>query len=528
VKPAWIALLLLVVAGLGLRFNSLGDIHLWPDETDFFDRTVYREPPEPLVEHALLRAQITTNSVGWFAVVWISARTLGGGLTGARACTAIAGSLAIPALFLLCFVAAGVEALRSRLALTVAALATISIPLIEFSQRTYAYGAVPFFVASLLIAHVYLTSAIESGRRDLSLAWIAFSAAATLGLFVHPSFVLILASCLPVLCWAVWKRFQQSRQGWLPLCVQACVAAVPVIAAGVINAKQPGFGNRPYLTEYYPPPGLESATFFLSRAYDLAAYLLNLFFEPSLYWPLAVNPAIFPLVLLCAFGWAKSMQGGAGPRFRQLAVVAVIALMLQAAFSIFKMFPFGGVRQSLFHAPLAFVFTGIGAQMLWMQGGGKVGKYLCVLLGVGYVSAWAWCLPSLYKDRIAVYSGKDVLELWSREGHLPVYTLGGSEDTIRYLTRDEKLISVKELGSFRGSRPVNLEREFLLISTMFPVDESWRNPNLLADMQQSGLDVQLLEARPAIHSRSVEHRTMLYFPPNGFWVYRVSTSPTWR
>jgi hypothetical protein len=510
---------LLLAGGLALRFHDLAQIHLWEDETDFFTTAIYSDPPQPLVQYMMEGKNRTTNSSGWFGAVWLTTRAFGKTIQAGRTATVLAGAAAIPAFYFLILLAATGTPRPKTAALTAAIFATVSIPLIEFSQRTYAYGAVPFFAAMLAITHLRLVDALRDPASTSFGVWLRFALAASVGLFVHPSLALPIAGSAVL---AGVRLILLLRAEGLKRCARvfayAGCASLPVLASIYINGKNPTAGLRIYLLEYYPPSALNGVPFFLSRTYDMFSYMLNLFFDPRLYWPLSLNPVLLPLIALSLFGWIASLLGRNGQVARNLAIYGTLALGLQAALSFSRYFPYGGVRQSLFLAPFAIGFTGIGAGMLWNR---AFTRHTVAVFGVLYIALWAWHLPSLYRDRTSVYSGEDIISLWRAHKELPLFVSWGTLRRYRYETRAEPSIAMEELHS---NRVAPLPPDFLFIASRYPLDQTW--PGSSSDTTlPPGYKAQLLIERPAALPRSMEHRTMLYFPPHGYWVYRVTKTP---
>ena len=130
------------------------------------------------------------------------------------------------------------------------------------------------------------------------------------------------------------------------------------------GAKNPKYGYRPYLADYYEAPSLHAIPNLLLHAYGLGSYALNLFYNPALYFPNRLNPAILPLVLICILGWGLALWGQFGREIRHLAVFSAAAIALPASLSSLRVFPFGGVRQLLFLGPFLMAFAALGLYSL--------------------------------------------------------------------------------------------------------------------------------------------------------------------
>ncbi|MBI1787413.1 MAG: hypothetical protein HYR60_07670 [Acidobacteria bacterium] len=509
----WLCLGLVVLAGIGLRLHQVEDISLWRDETDFFNESVYSARPMPLIDFVVDRKDHTTSTVGWPAIVWLSARAFGRTVTAARLASVILGAAAIPAIFLVVYRAAG----AFLPALFAAAFAAISIPLMEFSQRTYPYGAAPFLSALIILTYLGVAEEKPGAPRSLariSLALFAFSLVSAVSLFVNAT--LALAAGVGFLAMAaVLGRdfFRRNREERGILFGMVATAGLVLLVAAIGSGKNPRYGLRVYLREYYHSFDAGAIPFLFHRAYDLLTYQLNLFYNRSLYWPLAPNLTLLPLVLLCLLGWGLSIAGKFGAMARRLAWLGLASVWIPALLSLRASFPFGGVRQSLFLAPYVIGFTALGFYALrftrWTTVAG------CLAAGL-YAVLWAGNLPLFYRDRVLPFRAAEIAEVWANNGKLPYYDQNAGMDTIRYLLRDRPDIIVSRFGRTLPEAP------YLLLSMHWPIEKAMLNPHLLQELRDSGHTVTLLMERPAKYMESWKHPTCLYFPPVGLWIYKVT------
>src|SRR5579862_9090602 len=132
----WIVVAAVVLAGFGLRAHDLSRIYLWLDETDFFNESVYGNPPAPLLQFAMTTRDATTNTWGWPMVIWITCRVFGGSAAIARAPSMLAGTITILLVFLLAFRLKPAGRRSFVPAIIAASLTCISIVQMELSQRT--------------------------------------------------------------------------------------------------------------------------------------------------------------------------------------------------------------------------------------------------------------------------------------------------------------------------------------------------------------------------------------------------------
>jgi hypothetical protein len=511
----WIFLAVVVLAGLLLRAHDVSRIFLWLDETDMFNEYLYGAHPKSLVDFALTTRNATTVTWGWPAVIWIVSRVFGPTIGAARMATVLASTLGILLMFLLVqrLLERGFRGSPFLPAIFAAILMTMAMPQMEYAQRTYPYGVLPCIAATILLTHFGVLRAAGKSWRlgpELLRAGILYTAAVSIALCLHASVALLPAVSMAFL---LMKAIPVLRlQSWAerkPLLRATLGMGFVIFVAALLNAKNPKFGFRPYLVDYYSPLAISSVPKLLQHAYDLATYHLNLFYNPSLYWPRSLNLAILPLVLICVTGWAAAVFGRFGAEARHLAGMAAAAVAAPAALSLISVFPFGGVRQSLFLSPFFFVFAALGFYNL---GAHRATRYVTAAVAAAYLVVWAGNLPRFYAERLPVYTPNDLLSAWNENGRQLVYARE-CEREVRYELRDHPEVRVEAL-------PRNSKAPYLLIATHNWIgDNSWFSgfPDYL---RRSGYKATLVRQTPARHMDSPAQS--LYFPPNGLWIYEVT------
>lgn len=506
----WVALAGLVIAAAWLRAHDLGKVFFWWDETDFFNENIYGPHPVSLVRFALATKASTTNTWGWPAIVWLFCKALGPTLTAARVPSVLAGTAAVLAIFVLVY-----RLLDGRFfpALFAAALAAVSMPQLEHSQRVYAYAAIPLMAALLLLAHFDLLRALpeKTPWPRLRNAAALYTLAGAASLCIHPSLALLLGASV-VLLGSVEARvfFRREPAARRRALLTAGVMAAVLMFSAVLNKKYPKLGFRAYLVPYYHPLSLGAIPKLLMHAYDLAAYHLNLFFNPSLYWPEALNPLILPLICLCVLGWTLAFRGRFGAYARHFALLGLAAVLIPAGLSTLRAFPFGGVRQTLFLSPLLFAFTAIGFYAL---GANRLARLAGGAIALGYLTLWAINLPRFYEDRVMTYRAEDIVKLWKESGSLPSFAWKAT-GPLRYVLRNYPDMNVQRPNA-EGSQ---FQAPFFLIS---PNHALGRDAGFVQSLRQDGLVPVRLAETPTKHSESERYPTCLYFPPNGFAVYKI-------
>jgi hypothetical protein len=513
----WAALALILVVSFLLRAYDLPRIFIWLDETDFFNEYLYRNPPKALIDFAVTTKNATTNTWGWPAVIWVACRVFGATIGVARAPSVLAGTAAVLFLFVLVYrmLPAAIEGKRFVPAIIAAAITAVAMPQMEFSQRTYPYCATPFLAALFLLAHLGLLDALrrKPDARSLLPAAALYSLAGCAAVCIHVSLALLIGASLAFLAVPAARNCAgRSPAGRRSMAGLACGMALTFLIAGLLNAKNPKYGFRPYLERYYHQFSLHSLTKLLLHIYDFGTYHLNLFYNPALYWPESVNWATLPLVLLCLLGWGLAVAGKFGWRARHLALLGMVAVALPAGLSLVRIFPFGGIRQTLFLSPFVLAFTALG---LYALGARPVLRILGVAAAVVYLALWGINLPRFYRERVTPYSAQELVSIWRQNQGIQVYMRGGNEREIEYTLRLHPEIPLRSL-------PLLSKAPYLLITTHYQIDDPVWFAGYREYLAKSHYQVALLAEKPPAHPESEQYSTCLYFPPNGLWVYKVT------
>lgn len=208
---------------LALRFvlHRLGEQSLWLDEGTTQAYTT---------RHTILRlirdlADPTQAYPLYHLLLKIVVRALGDGEIALRLPSAIAGALAVPALYLL-----GAE-LRGRMVGLAAAMLLLLAPWgIYQAQNAKAYSLA--LLAMILVALLF-ARALRLGTRA---AWLQFGCVALLALFVHRFLALSLLGCA-----ACWALFQPRARRW-PALVATIITTAVVVGAivGSLRYQQAG------------------------------------------------------------------------------------------------------------------------------------------------------------------------------------------------------------------------------------------------------------------------------------------------
>jgi len=514
----WGLLAVVFIGGLLLRAYDVSRIFLWLDETDMFNEYVYSDHPKSVVDFALFTRDNTTVTWGWPGLIWVVSRSFGATIGTARMPTVLVSAAGVLLLFFLVYnlLPRNFPGDRFWPALFAALFAAVSIVQLEYSQRTYPYGAAPCLATAILLAHFQILRAASPGWKyspRLLRAIALYTAVTSIALCVHASLAILPAISLGFLCWSAAADLSRQTwpERWKILRPAFCAGAI-LLSAVLLNAKNPKYGFRVYLADYYGTLSLRSVPKLLLHAYDLLTYHLNVFYNPSLYWPERLNAFLLPLVLLCILGWSLAAMGKFGSNMRHLSLLGSAAVATIAALSLVRVFPFGGVRQSLFLSPFLLTFTALGFYALHAH---PITRILGMVTACGYLAVWGINLPAFYTQRQPVYTPADLLSAWEQNGRLPVYTRG-AERELRYELRQHPEIQIAGLSE--QTKP-----PYLLITTHNWIGDNRWFGGFPEYLQKSGYQATIVKQAPAWNLASSWRSQSLYFPPNGLWIYKVTT-----
>jgi 4-amino-4-deoxy-L-arabinose transferase-like glycosyltransferase len=199
------------VLALALRLTGLGHESIWYDEAASLE--LARHPVYDIVTGAPA-ARDPGNPVGYFALLRLWLLLVGASIENARALSAVAGALGVPAVWLL----ARACRLPRPVGLLAALLVAASPPLVYLGQEARVF-AVFATVAPLAAACV---AAIQ--HRGSWWAWVGFAALGALMVHLHYYAAFVLAALGLYL--TVWAWVHDRRALWkLALCTLAVVLA---------------------------------------------------------------------------------------------------------------------------------------------------------------------------------------------------------------------------------------------------------------------------------------------------------------
>jgi mannosyltransferase len=222
--PLLLLALLTVLGGLMRRYH-LGQQGLWFDEADIVIRA--RQPLSALLRNFVNPGEngplYTLGLAGWI-------KLLGASEVAVRLPAAIAGTLAIPAMYGL-----GRTLRGPRLGLIAAALLTVSPYAHWYAQDAKMYS---LLVLLTIVTTWLLVAAVRRGGP----LWVAYGVVAATTLGVHATFLLVLAAhaLIAIVIWRAGYGVRPERRQARLVAFLVGLAALPLLVWGVIFAIQNG------------------------------------------------------------------------------------------------------------------------------------------------------------------------------------------------------------------------------------------------------------------------------------------------
>jgi len=310
-------------------------------------------------------------------------------------------------------------------------------------------------------------------------------------------------------------------------------------------------GHRLYLGNNYPSkwlietggcPLLNYLWYLLSRTYDLFSYHLAAVFNPRWYRPLGWNWFFLPFMLLAAGGLFLRLRSRVDFKRPGSGVwVALGSVLISYAIgNALFLVPYGGVRNSLFIAPLVWLAYGDLARVYLL---GLKNRRLRFLLAGAVtilpVLPWLCSLPGFYRDRVSRFDGRELMAavrkykpdtlIMPQASYHPYLMLLQEREGLAEFLRDQTGLTVTsffELEDERwGNYPIPVGGDKVLALDVY---QSWNggregrgitkdHPSLEL-LFGPGWIVHPLTERPGSHVLIEEHQS-LYYPPNSFYLY---------
>jgi 4-amino-4-deoxy-L-arabinose transferase-like glycosyltransferase len=345
----------ILILGAAVRLPGLGERSLSYDECQQF----WASQGNVLISNR----QITLDPPGFACLLHIHA-LVGRGETWLRLLPCLFGILAVVAVYRLAM-AAHAGRWTARAAAFFIALAPYAI---RYSQSLRVYSQAMCFSALLVAAFLDVTDEEEGRGWSGPLLLGAFTCAALLSLYGSVWIVGVMVVLL------VYRGRHRRGRAWgraLAGLTVGILLALPVYLWSV--PVQLGEGTpASFYADKFPPSGLLPALRFFGRG------TLDLFAFVSFIRPLT-GLVFGALAVLGMVRLRRARQGA------DLVVVFLGSLILAAAASAFRLYPYGGTRQMLFLAPLFYVLGAAGIESLRSRAGGwaAAGCLLAIVAGSG-------------------------------------------------------------------------------------------------------------------------------------------------
>jgi mannosyltransferase len=315
---------LIILSGMLLRFTALNRQSLWFDEVDVVVRA---QQPLPDVLRTFVAAGENGPLYNILLALWI--RIAGISEIAVRFPSAVAGTLAIPLLYLLARRIAGLQ-----VGLVAAGLLAISPYHVWYSQEAKMYT----LVVLLGLASTY--ALVEALLRNERWWWVAYGVVTTLMFYTHVATVLVFAAqTLYVI--AAHRRWRGRERRWLAVAAFLTVPYLPIAAwamrviGGSVQTWQPDvslweavriFGTR-FAIHRYDVPLQERAALLYALLAVGGLLALALVRQRERWWLLALALAVVPVVGL----WAVSLrQSVFSDRYGIVALPAYLTLVAAA------------------------------------------------------------------------------------------------------------------------------------------------------------------------------------------------------
>lgn len=478
----------------------------------------------------------------------------GENLAVARWFHAIVGSLTVA---LVAWLARKIFVPPAPAATAVAAVASFALVSIVFGQFGEMYALYLLASAVQYAAYWLLVRKGFSWRGYLEFAVVAFTCTLFEYLQILVTVGILLASVFeksPVL------RGRRLLRAVGSLGVYMLVNLIPLMCLYAGAGYGLKMGHRLYLDNNYPARWLTESDgclvirffwYFLSRTYDLFNYHLALVFNPRWYCPLQWNWLFLPFILLA--GGALFLRLRRRENFRHspsgvwtvLGSMLVVYMVGNALFLV----PYGGVRNSLFIAPLIWLAYGDLAR-IYRLGLGKcrAGFLLAGIVVILPVFIWLVSLPGFYRDRVSRFDGGEIMEavlkykpdtlIMPQATYHPFLMLLQKRKQLASFLQDQPDLTVTSFFEFEDDRwgkyPIPVPGDKVLALDLYQSWDGGRegrgitkdHPNLQT-MFGPGWTVRPLIQNPGPHIGIREHQS-IYFPPNSFYLYlleRKNQSP---
>lgn len=491
-KPSWWwqGLLAVTVLGFSLRVSHLDQRYLWYDEALLLQPSELAGTP---LQHAMTVWKGTTYNPGWAFVVWAASRIPGDTLLIARLASLVVGTLAIPAAAW----AALSLGLKRGPAFAAALLTAVSWPLIDYSQQILPHAPMPLlsFTVIALLGSIGRMDPAAPLRRSIG-AHAALAGVCLLYVLIHNSFLLVLPLIGTFLAanFVVPRRDEIVVRSWRSRLIAASLAfstlAIVLIPAAVFFLAKREDGFRVYLRPFYFPTfqtgdnftylglvddwytnrgvlgvsrAFDVAYFSVTRTVDWLAYELAPYYASShTVWWLG---SAFPGLALCVLGSLSLLRGRAGRTAALCALGGLAAVGATLMLSLFKLYPYGGLRHMLPLAPLILLATAFAGWHAVARSPKWAGVLLGCILGVVVLST------TEYAQENQTTVNEIGIRVMAKRVQTTTIVAGDGEwsaGVLRVLCRHSSKLRVVEPGGPEFDAVLKSRKPFLLVSKAGP------------------------------------------------------------
>lgn len=349
IKNPYFLIIVIIIAGAGLRFYNLGFKTLWYDEAVIYWNA--QGTSQDMLQHNILRNNAPPTFI--FMVHCIS--KFGTNEFILRLIPCFAGILAIGTAFLLFK-----QLFGPAVACATSLLIAFAPSQIEYSQQVRVYSMAMLF--TLLIVYV----AYRITNEDKKTTYALFSAVLSFAFFIHYSLAFVIASACIVFVIEVLRKKQFKKI--LPFALSLIAPLISVCLLYNISLKyhmakvEGGWAAESYLQQSYWDGILSS----------LPSYLL--FNSESIVrfsYTSETKTLLIALMLLGIYACIK---------YKKLypLTLAVIMFSISLALGIFSIYPYSGCRQTIYLTVPIYLLAGMGFYHLFQSKSTKPFFYIAL------------------------------------------------------------------------------------------------------------------------------------------------------
>lgn len=399
-------------------------------------------------------------------------------------------------------------------------LFTFSIPSIMYAQQIQPTAYYFLGTSAQLLAFIplYRTTYGDPRLRQRMLIFVGVS---TSVFFIN--YLSVLIAGLLSASWSLrlfddtWIRKRLSMRRGISLFLTLFVLHIPLFGL-ILNVPYAGHPGRTYFYNNY----FIDAADFVRYSYDMITYHFNFVFDPSLYYPLGINPLSIPFVMLVLYGGVLFLR-----RARIHSVYALLTVLIVFFVARLAMYPYGGVRHSFTLAPILYIF--LGYALVNLTAHPHLKRTLPVGLTALAIIPWLIWGTGLYSGRDTQLDAHSLAQLADEHTISTIAAHSGTSGILRFQTANGgDVLDDVTVMSFAGETDlaqVDSGEAFLLVSTRTAINPTWESPfglsppEIPCEMCPFRITPLIEDTGPLPYEGNVAQS--IYWPMNGRFIYLV-------